>query len=647
MSPFIGRRNAQNSPVGGSDCALTHEFIHFLVSSCNNELLWRICIWLRGRTYRGTFNLHCFRRVPDGENVITKWEAVRRPLEALAKSKQVLPFIGAAISYFQPTNLPKGVGLLRSALQGMFPSRRLFCSAEYEWKEYEKEDEKAISKHSPEVILQGLAEGLLDRSKLAAIYNAMTEIPPNPFHHLFAEALLTEKVPAIFTTNQDRCIEDAAAGRLPVIFDKQDFTLGLRRGLFQFHGAIGGASPLESARRRQSLTFTLNAMGPHLTAEHCVFAEAISRYTLLFLGYSGCDPDIWYSLSEILQTASNARVYWCFRGTPSRHLLRLEDRYPESIVIFQGNVIDVLKYLAGVWGIADPGCIMEPTDEMQEERRGAIREWATDFSDDERDLAYGWLLVSVGQHKLAAMALEDLLTRSGANQPIHMLAALFAGYARRELSDHFAARKHLRVALEESDHLNERCRYAQAAHKLGESLSAFESVRFWYGWPNIPRIHAGARWLLTAIKVYQEVPAEKLAAEQLGRAGLGTARMNLGQLYRRTAAYTPYMRSRLAKKAMNVIYDSLKILQEKEKDLRSLPMAIAAAVADDPTIGLPDKIVKIDSAIEYATEWNQDEIQIGSAYFIKGHLLAKKEPQTSEACYLRVSFRLHGCRHES
>lgn len=575
--------------------------------------------------------------------MIDKWESVRKPIETLAKSKQILPFLGAAVSYFQPTNLPLGSGLLRAALQGMFPSRNLFVSDEYEW----APEEVAINRHSPEVILQGLAEGLLDRGKLASLYNAMTGIPPNQLHHVLSTALLSEKVPAIFTTNQDQCIEAAAAGHLPIIYDKKDFNLGLRQGLFQFHGAIGGDSPEESAKRKQSLTFTLHAMGPHLTKEHGVLLEAVSKYTLLFLGYSGSDPDIWYSLSKILQTLPDVRIYWCIRDKPSRHLLRLQSRNRKSIIIFRGNIIEVLKRLSVVWDIGDFGAIEEPTTKMQEERLRAIQMWATDLSDDERDLAYGWLLVSIGQHTRGAEELEGLLERSRSNRHIHMLAALFAGYAKREMSDHITARKHLRMALEESEDYDQ-CRHAQAVHKLGESFSAFESVRFWYFWPTIPQIHPGARLLLQAIEEYKNLPPEELAAKQMGRAGLGTAQMNLGQLYRRTAAYTPYIRAWLANKARETIDESIEILKDKEKDFRALPMAIAAAVADDPAKRLDEKIEAINLAIEYSEEWNQDEIQIGAAYFMKAQLLAKVDPQMSATCYLKAlsAFKTAGMKAE-
>jgi hypothetical protein len=123
--------------------------------------------------------------------------------------------------------------------------------------------------------------------------------------------------------------------------------------------------------------------------------------------------------------------------------------------------------------------------------------------------------------------------------------------------------------------------------------------------------------------------------------------MNLGQLYRRTAAYTPKLRSWLAKKAREIITESIEALR-KEKDFRSLPMAIATAVADDPAEVLTKKIEAVDLAIEYSKEWNQDAIQIGSAYFMKAQLLARADPLASETCYLEAlsAFRSAGMKAE-
>jgi hypothetical protein len=243
--------------------------------------------------------------------------------------------------------------------------------------------------------------------------------------------------------------------------------------------------------------------------------------------------------------------------------------------------------------------------------------------------------------------LFEALATSRLDQPIHLLSLVFAGYASRELSDHFTARKYLQAALDECATLD-RCRYAQAAHKMGESLSAWESVRFWHFWPTLKWTHAGAAWLIRAIEEYDKLPPDDLAVRQLGRAGRGTAIMNLAQLYRRAGAYVPGVRAGLSDRARRLMKESIKILEEKEKNLTSLPMAVAADAADNPTLTLQQKREAIDKAIEYSVRWNQEDIQIGSAYFAKGRLLATISPLESEACYLRAlsAFRSAGMNAE-
>jgi hypothetical protein len=575
-----------------------------------------------------------------------EWLNIRDDVLECGRRCKLLPFFGSALSQYRPTNLPLGDGLRNVALTGAFPGRNLFNAHGQlllEGKEIHQ---------STEVILQGLAEGLPDREQLTILYNLMSDLPSNPLHHILATAVQNHTVPALFTTNQDRCIEDIGKVLDPsqVIvpsYDEDEFGKGLRPSLFQFHGAIGGATPEEAKRRRQSLTFTLNSMGPFLSPnKHKVLADALASNTIIFLGYSGSDPDIWYSLDSLLSVKPTIRVYWCVRNEPRGHLSRLYSRYPNSIIMFRGDIVTVLEELSKVWNLPDFGHAELPTTTEKEAVLGKLQSWVLDLEPHERQLAYAWLLVSVGLHAQAALLLEDLI-EAHKSHPIHMVASLYAGYARRELSDHHRARKHLMVALEESK-IVEDVRYAQAAHKLGESLAAFESVRFWYFWPTIRRLNAGAAWLRESINRYEQIPPEKLMAKQLGRAGKANAKMNLGQLYRRAAAFVPGLRLGLAKRARQIIEEAREELTTREYDLRALPMAIAATAADDPRMSQSDKEKAIDKAIEYAEYWNQDEIQIGSAYFAKARLLATEDPRESELCYLKAlaAFRQAGMRAE-
>ena len=110
-------------------------------------------------------------------------------------------------------------------------------------------EEHAIASRSAEVILQGLAEGIQDRARLARFYNRMLGIPRIALHFLIIEALQHKRIPAIFRTNQDQCLEAAALERgfgLEFIYDIDGFTRGLYPAVYQFHGAIGGNTHIDS-----------------------------------------------------------------------------------------------------------------------------------------------------------------------------------------------------------------------------------------------------------------------------------------------------------------------------------------------------------------------------------------------------------------
>ena len=81
-------------------------------------------------------------------DTVETWSNIRPAVCKVAESGQLIPFLGAVLSFFQPTNLPLGDGLLRATLQGAFPDKFLFLRQEM------SDFERAILSHSPEVILQ-------------------------------------------------------------------------------------------------------------------------------------------------------------------------------------------------------------------------------------------------------------------------------------------------------------------------------------------------------------------------------------------------------------------------------------------------------------------------------------------------------------
>lgn len=587
--------------------------------------------------------------MPSSDDQLPSWDDVRDDLLSLGRSGRLLPFLGAAISSFAPTCLPLGSGLLDAALEGVFPSDQwpLFASDEQVW----NKEKDTIRNRSAEVVLQGLAEGLENRDKLTDLYNAMSDVPSNSLHTLIVQALGNGSVPAVFTTNQDQCLEESAKFLgYPVnpIYDTEGFARGLHRTLYQFHGTIGGSGS-EDDLRRLSLTYTLNSMGPRLPgAKKEVLESALEQYSLLFMGYSGWDPDIWYTLDDYLEAHPSTRIYWCVLPSlnlkSGKHLFRLAKKRPGTIQIFGANMWNVLRELGAVWGLQDPGELPDSCGSERQARVDRLRHWiATDeLQSEDRQLAYGWLLVSVGLHTDACKVLEGLANDSkGRTDPsgrrVHMMSSLFAGYARRELSDHQGAQQHLKTAVGLSQDID-RVRYAQAMHKLGESFAAFETIHLWYAFPEIEWLHPGAYWLNRAIAEYERLQDDSpktLASKQLGRAGLGTALMNLGQLYRRIAGAAmafpltrPFWRG-LSVRAEEKIAKSDDVLQH-EGDMRSLSMARAVLAADVPDKLDAQRIEELNDSIEMAVEWNQDNIQTGSAYFAKAQFLSSRYPKDLE-----------------
>lgn len=460
--------------------------------------------------------------------MLPSWGDVRSEVLQLAAQGGILPFLGSGVSRYSPTSLPMGTGLLECALKGIFPpldnqGSPLFD--ECKWRVLQE----GIKSHSVEVILQGLAESLLDRSRLHDLYAGMA--------------------------NQDLCLEEAARQNgtaITPVFDDYGFSKPLDGCLYQFHGAVGGSpGSQEKEQRKDSLSFLLNTMGPRLSpTKRAILAAGLRSHSLLVLGYSGCDPDIWFTLDALLGDLAVSKIYWCVYKDPqlndygNRHLARLANRHRDSVIAFDGDLRHIVSEFCQLWGKGTVS--LAESEEQQAKHKETLQSWVTgrNISLLERKLAYGWVLTAIGEHARAAEELEILIISSEREndelgRQVHLLASLFAGYARRELSQHRTARKHLNRARRLSQRTDP-CRHAQALHKLGESLSAFESVQPWYIFPDHPVTHAGSRCLRRAIGIYETLERQApkdLEAKQIGRAGLGNALLNLGQLYRRTAHY--------------------------------------------------------------------------------------------------------------
>ena len=567
------------------------------------------------------------------------WSGVSREVLRLGGNGKLTPFLGAALSSFAPTCLPQGDGMIRATLEGVFGTIGYFQSSGEARSEEQEDQQRVVLRHSPEVVLQGLFEGLPGRVRRRSPYDVFAGAHPNQAHTAVALALAQRSVPATFTTNPDPCLERAAGtGDVDVAYDAVGFGEDFGPRLYLLHGAVGreGLSTDEFGQRARSLTNTLHSMGPKLSnSKHARLQDALSAGALLVLGYSGCDPDIWYSLDALLQITPNAKVYWCVRPTSSmsRHLRRLWERHPASVRPFEGDIGVVLGDLANVWGLGMDLGALATDEEMSKEWVRRIAHWADadNLAEEEREIALGWVLTATGEHGAAAKRLEAVAKRTREREA-HLAASLFAGYARREMSDHVTARGHLLRAAREANAQLDVCRYAQAANKIGESISAFECVQPWYLRPERLSLHGGARWLHVAIAAFRTVSPEEASLKQMGRSSLGNAIMNLAQLYRRTSKYPGGRRALLRSWEIALLHMAITILTA-EGDLRSLPMAQSALAADEPGLNDADRLAEINKQIERAVHWNQDAIQIGAAYFARADIVRASDRWQAEKYY--------------
>jgi len=230
---------------------------------------------------------------------IREWGDVREAVLELARQKQVMPFVGAGISVFAPTAMPAGREMLHSALRGVFREPQRFISMSSEnW----RPDERQMELRSPEVVLQGLFEGLPDTAKAYSPYDGLVGAEPNPIHVCLAHGLTNGSIPAVLSTNPDDCIERAAQpGAVTSVYAASEFDSLRSSAVYHMHGICSSPSDAERVEKLLSLANTLNQMGPRLPGDKRGLLERVAeQHSLLFVGYSGSDPDVWYSLDELL-----------------------------------------------------------------------------------------------------------------------------------------------------------------------------------------------------------------------------------------------------------------------------------------------------------------------------------------------------------
>src|SRR5205085_776729 len=135
------------------------------------------------------------------------WDRVKPEILRLAATGEVIPLTGAGISLFAPTALPLGWQLLDTTLGSLFAFHGTTVFESTPERDEERILAEVTNDRSAEVILQAVSEALLLPGRMARIYEGLGGAAPNPLHQALAEALVRTSVPALFTTNQDRCFE--------------------------------------------------------------------------------------------------------------------------------------------------------------------------------------------------------------------------------------------------------------------------------------------------------------------------------------------------------------------------------------------------------------------------------------------------------
>jgi len=230
-------------------------------------------------------------------------------LAELIEEREVVFFVGAGVSLWEPSNLPSGrelkenLLLLTTSCDELAAYRQLLGSSNRRPEAARGKSRvwSGILEKPLEWIFGVVHEELGDRA--FALLDFMKGKPPNQIHILLAQVLARygEKGSnnnVIFTTNFDTLLEDALASRLgredivKPCYESKQFSMESMEEVrvFKLHGCIEAPS---------SLITTIRALSRGLEREK---AEVLMHYLrnkwICFVGYSASDPDIFPILRD-------------------------------------------------------------------------------------------------------------------------------------------------------------------------------------------------------------------------------------------------------------------------------------------------------------------------------------------------------------
>ncbi len=257
----------------------------------------------------------------------------------LRAGRKVVPFVGAAISLFEPTSLPSWFGFIQIVLESL--EELVPESAGYRVSRQVIDDVWA-GRLKPFQVTEALASRL--GSQYLGVMESLMGHEPNHVHRWLADGMVTGSFPAIITTNFDRAIEDAIkrTGVLPleltgdpvkdkemldeqlktdesihvVVVAKQDAfkfiaqfpsIIGSPRHafIFKLHGDAG--YPETCVDTTQQRLQGLSSPMLHL------LSIMLQRFTFFFIGFGGGDLEMGVNYLRLEAERDTARIHWLMR----------------------------------------------------------------------------------------------------------------------------------------------------------------------------------------------------------------------------------------------------------------------------------------------------------------------------------------------
>lgn len=250
------------------------------------------------------------------------------------KSKNMLFFVGSAISISQPSNLPSVDNIKKEVIRSL-------CGNEFKnyFKMlYNNNDIKNIIKSiQHEEFIEEIYKSLVKKENLFKIFECLKHSIPN-FNHIFLAKCLGSYYDTIITTNQDTLIEKALyeLGNKLVRINRYGDKLFTNGRIIKIHGDVDYPNTIITllTQLARGLPFSRRKL----------LKSLIENMPVCFVGYSGTDQDIF----RILMYTRPKKIYWDVKSMNdlTENLKKIKKRYPERVCIFECDLNKFFNLLA-------------------------------------------------------------------------------------------------------------------------------------------------------------------------------------------------------------------------------------------------------------------------------------------------------------